>query len=138
MRPRKGQKSLRLALAAVALTLAFAAPALGGWPYRWGCGKEDCKPFHAEYYGHFPTCWRPWPGGWPRCFCPLPPAAPYWEPDPVLVPNGTQAPMPSPARAAPAALPAPERVPLPRERGQKAPPPPVGGLPQRTAPSQVP
>jgi len=34
----------------------------------WGCRcKPSCDVFYSQFYGYYPTCWRPWPGGQPEC-----------------------------------------------------------------------
>jgi hypothetical protein len=57
-----------------------------------GCCAR-CEPssavYHSPFFGYYPTCWRPWPGGQPPCPCyaapqAAKPAAPTTPSEPAI------------------------------------------------------
>ncbi len=63
-----------------------------------GCHRPMCPPYHADYWGHFPTCWRPWPAGWHEQCCTV----------------GRVEQVPAPVTVTPAPAPMPEKAPMPK------------------------
>ncbi len=98
-------------LAKASLVLATLITGLSMVQAHDGHKRPMCPPYHSEYWGHFPTCWRPWPAGWHEQCCTV-----HAEP------------LPAPRVVAPAPAPMPEKAPMPKpmpELSKKAPPAPA-------------
>lgn len=67
----------------IAATREFWQGMRGLWPR---CKKYPCPPLHDEFFGYYPTCWRPWPDGWH--ICPVsPPLAEPFDAVPEMLPS---------------------------------------------------
>jgi hypothetical protein len=49
------------------------------WRFGPHC-SNCCPPYQNDFFGYFPTYWRPWPGGWPSCAPPLATTLPAQDP----------------------------------------------------------
>jgi hypothetical protein len=50
-----------------AAVLALALTPCGRAQLRRPCCEASGEVFHSPFFGYYPTCWRPWPGGQPVC-----------------------------------------------------------------------
>jgi hypothetical protein len=55
-----------LVIGSCALILTFSTMVTAG-PYKSCRCNPSCEVFNSPFFGYYPTCWRPWPGGQPEC-----------------------------------------------------------------------
>ena len=53
------------AIAVVALSLVQKPLSAG--VFKRHCHNDACAVQDCEFFGYHPTCWQPWPEGWPGC-----------------------------------------------------------------------
>ena len=97
---RRGVAAFTLAAALLPLSTATGRADFGFWGYC-GCKcKPSCDVFYSGFYGYYPTCWRPWPGGQPDCpayiMAPVPQMSEKETAPPPTLPRPMQLPSPQP------------------------------------------
>lgn len=120
------------AVLALALSLGAAGPAAAtGLPVPHPKKRPSCVPFYSEFFGYYPTVWRPWmvdrsAGPAPSPALPLPQTMPPADKDAPPVPENGKGPAPE------------EKDPATENKGQELPPAhlpdPVQGLAPRRSP----